>query len=270
MKHSAHHAKRAAGISLLVGLMAVASVATAHTPYLVPNAFEPINGGLITLDASFAERFFVPEIVFNNSQFEVRLPDGSVAKPDTVIPIQSRIIVEHDMVEEGTYRFSTGRRLGRVFRTYELKGERFGLEDASEPLPEGAILVDHYQSNTIAETYVTRGGPSDKALEPRQDGLEFAALTHPNDLFVGESLDLQALYYGKPLPGLTVEVFQASRQFGDDHPVVTITSGGDGEMSFTPEEQGIYLLRSRHRDYAPEGSAAPEFSHTYTLVVEAF
>jgi hypothetical protein len=29
-------------------------------------------------------------------------------------------------------------------------------------------------------------------------------------------------------------------------------------------------LRSRYRSKAPEGSAAPEFSHTYTLVVEAF
>lgn len=254
-------------IALLLGC---SSLVSAHTPYLVPNAFEPINGGLITLDASFAERFFVPEIVFDNSEFEVRLPNGSTTEPDTVISIKSRIIVEHDMVDDGTYRFSTGRRLGRVFKAYLQNGERFTMEDPSEPIPEGTELISFYQSITMAEAYVTRGGPTDKALQARGDGLEFKTNSHPNDVFVGETLNLQALYYGEPLAELNVDVFLASQQFGDDSPLITLISGRHGELNFTPEEQGVYLLRSRHRAEAPEGSAAPEFSHTYTLVIEAF
>ena len=70
---------------LYAGMM---STTAAHTPYLMPNAFEPINGGLITLDASFAERFFVPEVVFDGSDFEVRLPDGNTVKPETLVPLK--------------------------------------------------------------------------------------------------------------------------------------------------------------------------------------
>lgn len=256
--------------ALLLCIGMLSTTAAAHTPYLMPNAFEPINGGLITLDASFAERFFVPEVVFDGSDFEVRLPDGSMVKPETLVPLKSRIVVEHDMKEEGTYRFSTGRRLGRVFKAYELNGETVTLENADEPVPEGGKLVSFYQSNTIAEAYVTRGGPTDTVLAPRGDGLEYVALSHPNDLFVGDTLQLQALFYGKPLAGLTVDIFLASQQFGDESPTLTLTSGADGAISFTPQEQGVYLLRSRHRALAPEGMAAPEISHTYTLVVEAF
>lgn len=241
----------------------------AHTPYLVPNAFEPVNGGLVTLDASFAGHFFIPEVVFDGSEFEVRRPDGSVGQPTTVLPLKSRVVVEHELEQAGTYRFSTGRRLGRVFKAYELGGKRLRQEDPEAPVPEGAVLVEHYQSHTIAETYVTRGAPDEAALAPRGDGLEFVARTHPNDLFAGEALQLQALYYGKPLAGLVVHAFQASRTGDDDSPSLTLTSGADGAFEFAPTEPGLYLLRARHRAAAPEGMAAPELSHTYTLVVEA-
>lgn len=249
----------------------ISPMAQAHTPYLVPSAFEPVNGGLVTLDASFATHFFTPEVFFTDgSDFQVTDPTGDSKRPDTVIAIESRNIVEHDLVDDGTYKFSTGRRMGRVFKVYMLDGERHSMEDPEEEIPEGGRLIDFYQSNTMAETYVTRGGPSEGALVARGDGLEYLAITNPNDLFVGEALKLQALYYGKPLSDLEIEVFPSTSDSSDDHPVLVLNSGPDGEIEFTPQEAGVYLLRSRHRDTAPEGSAAPEYSHTYTLVVEAF
>ncbi|HWK55527.1 MAG TPA: DUF4198 domain-containing protein [Hyphomicrobiales bacterium] len=243
--------------------------ALAHTPYLMPNAFEPINDGLITLDASFAEHFFVPEVVFDGSQVEVFLPDGSKVAPDTLLALKTRLVIEHDLQEDGTYRFSTGRRVGRVFRFYELDGRTQAMEDENAPLPEGAKLVEHYQAITLAETYVTRGAPTDAALAPRGDGLEYVALSHPNDLFAGETLRLRALFHGEPLAGLVVEAFPTGRGTSDETPVVTLTSGSDGEFAFTPEAGGVYLLRSRYRSEASPDMAAPAISNTYTLVVEA-
>jgi uncharacterized GH25 family protein len=121
----------------------------------------------------------------------------------------------------------------------------------------------------MAEVYVTRGGPTDTVLAPRGDGLEFAALTHPNDLFAGETLEMQAVFYGEPLAGLTIDVFLAAPHAADETPSQTLTSAADGEFSFTPPTAGVYLFRARHRAIAPAGAAAPELSHTYTLVVEA-
>ncbi len=58
-------------------LAALALPAAAHTPYLAPASFEVRPDSVVTLDASFAETFFVPEVVFDNSTFAVTLPDGS-------------------------------------------------------------------------------------------------------------------------------------------------------------------------------------------------
>jgi hypothetical protein len=157
-----------------------------------------------------------------------------------------------------------------VFKAYELKGETIGMEDPQEAIPAGGKLVSFYQSSTMAETYVTRGGTTDTVLAPRGDGIEYQLLGHPNDLFVGDTLQMQALFYGEALPGLDVDIFLASQQFGDESPILSLVSGPAGELVFTPPEQGVYLLRSRHRAKAPEGMEAPELSHTYTLVIEVF
>lgn len=52
-------------------LAALALPAAAHTPYLAPASFEVRPDSRVTLDASFAETFFVPEVVFDNSEFVV-------------------------------------------------------------------------------------------------------------------------------------------------------------------------------------------------------
>ena len=54
--------------------------ATAHTPYLAPASFEPL-AGWVTLDAAFAEKFFVPEVAFDQSEFKVLQPDGKAVAP---------------------------------------------------------------------------------------------------------------------------------------------------------------------------------------------
>lgn len=118
-------------------LLAAGPAAQGHTPYLAPNTFEPLTGDTITLDASFAERFFVPEVAFDNDQFRVTHPDGTSHAPQTLHTLKTRTVLEHSLAGEGTYRFSTGRRLGRVFKLYTLDGERHSAEDPQAPLPPG-------------------------------------------------------------------------------------------------------------------------------------
>lgn len=241
----------------------------AHTPYLAPMSFEASNRGVVTLDASFAEKFFVPELAFNNSIYTVVTPKGKTINPNSLIKTNLRMVVEHTLKDEGTYRFSTGKRLGRVFKTYELDGKRKSLNNPNDPIPKGGKLLSFFQSLTMAETYVTKDGPNNNALKAYNKGLEFVAVSHPNELFVGETLSMLSLFNGNPLTDLNVDIFQANDQFSDEKPSVTLTSNTKGEFSFTPEKKGVYLLRARHRSDAPKGSPAPQISNTYTLVVEA-
>ena len=73
--------------------------------YLKPLQFEPVRGGKVTLDASFAEQFFVPEAAITNASFEVVTPSGKQVSVEKVVDLSTRNVLEHTLEEEGTYQF---------------------------------------------------------------------------------------------------------------------------------------------------------------------
>lgn len=251
-----------------VSWFACASFVHAHTPYLAPLSFEENRYQVVTLDAAFAEQFFIPDVAFDQSFFKVVNPDGTTSVPDYLHQFKTRVSIEHRLIEEGTYKFSTGHRLGKVFKVYKLDDEMHLMEDASQDIPQGAELVDWFQSNTLAETYITKGAPTDKALKPSGVGLEMAVSTHPSDAFVDEGVEFSLQFNGKPLTNRSVDVYLAEYQQGSEKPTIEVTTNSKGEFSFTPDQAGVYLLRTRYRAQAPANSPAPEISHTYTLVIE--
>lgn len=252
----------------LFSLFVLSANSMAHTPYLKPMSFEPARGGIVSLDAAFAEKFFVPDVAFANSIYYVIAPDGKQSQPDILNQLKTRVVVEHQLNDEGTYRFSTGKRYGRIFKRYELDGEQKSMRDPSQPIPEGAKVISHFQSLTRAETYITQGPPNSTVIAPSDSGLEFIPQSHPNELFTGEAFELISFFDGKPLPDLNVDVFVARDQFTDDKPTFSLVSDEKGVFSFTPEVAGNYLIMARHRTDAPENWPAPQISNTYSLVIE--
>lgn len=256
---------------LSVGLLSVvitSPLVLAHTPYLAPASFESGFQGWVTLDASFAEAFFIPEVVFDNSEFRVIDPAGRKAAPLTVERLKTRAVVEHQLKEKGTYRFSTGVRYGAVFRTYELNGERKALRDPKEALPEGATLLDHFQSVTLAETYLTLGAPNQQALKPWNKGLEVVAVSHPNDVNDGEDFRVQVQFEGKPLAAQSVQIFPAHTGGDHEKALLDVKTDSKGFADLKLPKAATYLLQTRYRTAAPQGADAPQYSYTYTLSFE--
>ena len=227
------------------------SAALAHVAYLKPLQFEPVRGGKVTLDASFAEQFFVPEAAITNASFEVVTPSGKLVSVEKVVDLSTRNVLEHTLEEEGTYQFSTGKRMGAIFRVYEKDGERGSMRGNEKPLPEGAILKEHFQSVTFATTYVTKKGPSEQAL-------------------ANESFNFKVLFNGKPVTDHEVSVYQGKDQFAEESDVEKITTNAKGQASFTPSAQDVYLMQVRLRTDAPEGADVPTYSYTTTLSFEAY
>lgn len=254
-------------LSLCAGaLLAFAvSAVEAHTPYLAPASFEPMNGDLVTLDAAFGEHFFVPEVVFDNSEFVVIDPAGKTSPVNTVQRLKTRAVVEHTLDGKGTYRFSSGRRLGAVFRTWELDGKKESTRDPAKALPAGATLLAHYQSVSLAEAYVTLGAPSPAALKPYASGLELVPVSHPSDLYTGEKFDFAVHFDGKPLANQLVEIFPASNDAASKKAAASLTTGADGKASFALPRAGTWLALIRYRGKAPAGATAPEYGFNYTL-----
>ncbi|MBT5330872.1 MAG: DUF4198 domain-containing protein [Porticoccaceae bacterium] len=243
---------------------------SAHTPYLVPQSFEPVLGGYVTLDSSFAEKFFVPEVAFNNGDFLILDPSGEIIEPDQEIELSTRVVIEHQLRDSGTYKFATGARYGLVFTIYEVDGVQTTARGDSQPIPEGAVITEQFQTLSWAETYVSKDAPDEAALKPVHSGLVLVPITHPNDLFAEEEFRFQVLFEGKPLVEAEALVFLAEDQFGKGSEDILLTTDEQGKASFVAAEQGVYLLQVRHRAPAPDGAPAPTYSHTTTLSLEAY
>ncbi|MBU3021949.1 DUF4198 domain-containing protein [Aestuariibacter sp. A3R04] len=251
-------------------LLLVSTLSHAHVPYLKPLSFEPAGRDMITLDASFAEQFFVPEVAISKALFDVVAPDGVKSDVETVVNLTTRNVLEHELDQNGTYRFSTGNRKGAIFRVYELNGERGSVRGNDEPLPEGAELKSHFQSVTSAVTYVTKKGPTNQALKATGVGLEMVPETHPNSLFTGDTFTFTLTYDGVPVPNHDITLYQGHDQFSEESDSQNLTSDNNGKVSVTLLTQGVYLVMARLRADSPEGAPVPAYSYTTTLTIEAF
>ncbi|MDP5142783.1 DUF4198 domain-containing protein [Rheinheimera baltica] len=240
----------------------------AHVPYLNPASFEPVRGDWVSLDAAFADRFFLPEAVFDNSAFVVLTPSGQTQVPLSVHYATTRATAEHKVNADGTYRFSTGLRYGAVFHTYELNGERKNSRDPAFVLPAGAKSIAHFQAVTRAETYVSKGAPDHVAVQATGEALELEFLSHPNDLYTDSTVRARVLYNGKPLPHQNVNAYLVAKGANDEQATHQLTSDSTGVISFVPQQQGRYLLVSRYRTAAPNTAEVPTYSYTYSVVLE--
>ncbi len=241
------------------------SMANAHTPFLVPTSFEPLYEGWVSLDAGFSEVFFVPEVAFDKGNFQVLTPKGEWVAPGRLEQFKTRSVVEYQAKDEGTYRFTTGLRKAAIFRMYEVNGERKHSRDPKEVLPKGAKILDHYQSATLAEAYVTLKKPTATALKPYNQGLEIVPVTHPNDVYAGESFAFQVLLDGKPLADNEVSLFTGYDGNEHEKPTQTTKTDKDGKAQLTIANVGTYLLYTRKSAPAPKGAEAPNYGYVYTL-----
>jgi uncharacterized GH25 family protein len=243
---------------------AVAGTVHAHSPYLLPNRFDVSQRDHVSVQASFTEDFFTPDIVMKAEAYHVIGPDGS-EHPVTPIYTQDLAILEVETKAAGTYRISTGVRQGQLAKATRENGE-WRFLDEREPLPADVKVYD-IRSITRADVYVTRGAPSDAAVAPRNRGLELAMLTHPNSLFAGDTLRLRVLFDGRPLAGQVIALQRARMGFGDTPAPVEAASDADGLVAFAIETAGLYHVMTRYR-FALPGPEAKAESHTYAVTLE--
>jgi uncharacterized GH25 family protein len=251
--------------SLLLASTLLSATAQAHVPYLAPESFEPIRGW-VSLEASFADKFFLPEAKFDQSEFKVVTPAGKLEQPAEQQTVRSRIVLEHQLTQDGSYRFSSGVREGAVFRSWLQDGKTINSRDPKQQPPAGVALTAHFQSITLAETYVSQGKPTAAALKPWGKGLELEFISHPNDLYINQPVQARLWFEGKPLANSEVQIHRA---MGNAEPVTrTVTSTASGDISFEVTDAATYLLLARHRAAAPAGAKAPTYSYSYSAVVE--
>lgn len=249
-----------------IGSWLIGAAAFAHVPYVLPSVFDAASRDTVTIEASFTEDAFRPEIAMRDAPFEVTGPDGSTARLNTLTLMHDLTLVDVPLPADGIYRISSGQRVGRMGKMYREGGTwKVAGEGAA---PAGAVLVD-VRSTTLADAYVLHGKPGAAgALKPRGAALEIHPLGDPSAYSPGTPARFEILYDGKPLAGEAVTLFRENGFYDGRKQVATAMPDASGQVAFTPPDGGRYLMLVRHR-VGPTSPAAPATSYTVTLAFEA-
>ncbi len=252
---------------LAMAILGGASV-SAHMPYVLPTSFDVGKGDHVTVESSFAEDAFVPEVAMRDAPFHLLGPDGTRGDVGPVTYLRDLSIFEADLKRDGTYRITTGQRAGRKGMMYR-DGEKWVMRgEGGGAAPAGAQSVE-VQSMTLADAYVTRGQPTEAPLKPVGTALEIQPVTHPNSISAGSDASFVLLFDGKPLAGADVTLFRSAGVHDGRKVAAQTRSDGAGRFTLKPDDAGTYLVMVRHRAAAPAGAGTPWRSYTYTLAFDA-
>lgn len=98
----------------------------------------------------------------------------------------------------------------------------------------------------VAETYVSKGAPS--STKTQLSGLQLQTSAHPNELFRGETIEVTALYDGKPIPDLEIDVYlgASAQQKDAQREQPSVRTNAEGKAQITPSQAGLYLLATQY------------------------
>jgi hypothetical protein len=287
-------------------LSALPVVGSAHTisPFILPEVFDTSSSQNVSFQSALTlEKFFVPSINFKTT-YLLTDPKGQYTKINPAAELKRFNVAEFDLPTEGTYRIRTDNALGnsskyalidgRWLRVRPVRQQMANTQQMSKPeqqktdaekkstapqQPPRAISADQVpanaqilevKNNIIAESFVTKGKPSAvPALTSK--GFEVKFLTHPNELFAGESLKAQILIDGKPVPNLEIDVFKGASSYETsaqrEQPHVKTNTQGEFAVKF--DSSGIYLITTAYPEVNSDNSKKPESEiFTYGLTVE--
>jgi hypothetical protein len=233
---------------ILISALALSFVAgpvAAHSPYMKPNVFAADTRNHVVVEASFAEGDFRPEVAIAATGWNVTGPDGKVIALTPAATLKAATYLEVPVSAKGSYRISSGERVGRVAKAAEKGGDLRFLEGAHTELHEGETLVE-VQSLTRSDVYVSKGEPT--PIAPVGTGVEFQPLTPANSLYVGEPVRMVVLRDGQPFAGAPVTLMQDGAVYTETGlPDIEMVADDRGEVTFTPQRAGLYLIQTRIR-----------------------
>ena len=200
----------------------------------------------ITVDAAVGnDKFHFNHAPLRLDGLAVTAPDGSAAEAENLNRGKLRSTFDLQLKQSGTYRVAVVN--DGVFARWKEDGKPkryFGKpEGMAQAVPAKADELEVSQSLGRVETFVTAGKPS--AVKPVGRGLELAPVTHPNDLYAGETATFQMLLDGQPAPDLEMTIVAGGIRYRDQVGEIKAKTDKDGKFSVMAAA-GPVLGRGRH------------------------
>ena len=261
--------------TVIAGLAAT-TTANAHPRWVLPSHFtvSKEGGDWLTFDVTASHGTFVFDKPAGSEFAQVIMPGGRKERPNFVIRGKRRSIFDFYFVEEGTHKvainnvpsYYTAYKVGRrdtIKRVKANKAERANL------IPEKARDVSTQVSYTRAESYVTVGMPTEKALEIEGKYLEMRPLTHPSDIVEGEEVSFQFFFNGEPQAGVVADITREGTLYRNHQEQINVVSDKDGNVTFTPNVAGRYLMKANYKGELKNDPMADKASVNVHFTFEA-
>ncbi|WP_404972255.1 DUF4198 domain-containing protein [Vibrio campbellii] len=267
--------KAVALASVMAMGLAAATTAQAHPRWVLPSHFtvSKEGGDWLTFDVTASHGTFVFDKPAGSEQAFVIMPDGRSERPNFVVRGKRRSMFDFYFEEEGTHKVAINNQPSyytqyKAGRRDTVKWAKASKADRASVIPEKARDVVTQLSYTRAESYVTVGMPTEKALEIEGKLLEMKPLTHPSDIIEGEEVIFQFFFNGEPQQGVTAEITREGTLYRNHQEQIDVVSDKDGKITFTPEMAGRYLMKANYKGELKNDPLADKASANVHLTFE--
>jgi len=241
--------RAAAPIALALAALLPLS-AQAHRGWMLPSATVLSgNDPWVTVDAAISNDLFYFE--HNAMKLDGLLafaPDGSKATPENLATGKYRSTFDLKLSQKGTYKFAMVN--DNLMASWKVGGEnkraRGTAESLAKDIPANAEGLSVSRNQSRLEVFVTSGKPSDTVLKPTNQGLELSPITHPNDLFAGDTASFRFLLDGKPAADVEVTVIPGGVRHRTALGEIKVRTDADGKFSVKWPSAGFYWLNATH------------------------
>ncbi|RDX38917.1 DUF4198 domain-containing protein [Vibrio campbellii] len=267
--------KAVALASVMAMGLAAATTAQAHPRWVLPSHFtvSKEGGDWLTFDVTASHGTFVFDKPAGSEQAFVIMPDGRSERPNFVVRGKRRSMFDFYFEEEGTHKVAINNQPSyytqyKAGRRDTVKWAKASKADRASVIPEKARDVVTQLSYTRAESYVTVGMPTEKALEIEGKLLEMKPLTHPSDIIEGEEVIFQFFFNGELQQGVTAEITREGTLYRNHQEQIDVVSDKDGKITFTPEVAGRYLMKANYKGELKNDPLADKASANVHLTFE--
>ncbi|MCQ9062639.1 DUF4198 domain-containing protein [Vibrio diabolicus] len=267
--------KAVALASVMAMGLAATTTAQAHPRWVLPSHFtvSKEGGDWLTFDVTASHGTFVFDKPAGSDQAFVVMPDGRSERPNFVVRGKRRSMFDFFFTEEGTHKVAINNQPSyytqyKAGRRDTVKWARANKAERHDVLPEQARDVVTQLSYTRAESYITVGMPTDKALEIEGKMLEMKPITHPSDIIEGEPVTFQFFFNGEPQEGVTAEITREGTMYRNHQEQIDVVSDKDGKVIFTPEVAGRYLMKANYKGELKDNPLADKASANVHLTFE--
>ncbi|EEZ88022.1 conserved hypothetical protein [Vibrio harveyi 1DA3] len=267
--------KAVALASVMAMGLAAATTAQAHPRWVLPSHFtvSKEGGDWLTFDVTASHGTFVFDKPAGSEQAFVIMPDGRSERPNFVVRGKRRSMFDFFFVEEGTHKVAINNQPSyytqyKAGRRDTVKWAKASKADRAGVIPKKARDVVTQLSYTRAESYVTVGMPTEKALEIEGKLLEMKPITHPSDIIEGEEVTFQFFFNGEPQQGVTAEITREGTLYRNHQEQIDVVSDKDGKVTFTPDVAGRYLMKANYKGELKNDPLADKASMNVHLTFE--